>query len=184
MPNTRRTVTVAILATAGAITFAFSVIALILDLSDSIGADNARAIGVTYTFDMQRCVGETAEFRECRWTGTIRDGDEVLATNVNFVDTLPADLAVGTQINALWSSLDPTEAWSIETTRAWLNSIGALLVSGVMLVGLSATAVVWWRRYGSERSEHAEKGHQGQREEKKKPKNPESNRSELSRSTN
>jgi hypothetical protein len=174
MPDIRRTVTVAILATLGAIAFAFSVVALTWDLSDSIGADNARAIGVTYTFDNQRCVGETAEFRECRWTGTIRDGDEVLATNVKYADTLPPDLTVGTQINALWSSLNPTEAWSIETTRAWLNSIAALLISGVMFVALTATAFVSWRRLGTRHSKS---------DDKPKTKNAESNPSELSRST-
>jgi|GEM_PF-2014938 len=181
MTDTRRTVTVAILSTVGAIAFAFSIVALALDLVDSIGANNARSIGVTYTFDEQRCVGETPDFRECRWTGTIRDGDEVLATKVNYADTLPADLTVGKQINALWSSLDPTEAWSVETTRAWLNSIGALLVSGVMFVVLAATAFVWWRRFGSERHDSDTKG---KGNGNSSAKNAESNPSVLSRSTN
>jgi len=143
MPNIKRTLTVAILATIGTIAFAFSVVTLALDLSASIGAEDAQSIGVTYTFEQQRCVGETAQFRECRWTGTIRDGDEVLATGVKYSDTLPAGVTVGKQINALWSPLNPTQAWSIETTRAWLNSIGALIVSGVMFVALGATSVIW-----------------------------------------
>ncbi len=150
MTGIRRTLTVAVLATVGALAFALSVVALSIDLFDSVRADGARSIGVTYTFEQEKCAEGTPDFRDCRWEGTIRDGNAVLATNVRYVDSLPADVTPGKEINALWSSLDPTQAWSVETSRAWLNSIGALVVSAVMLVGLGITAVVWWRRYGRE----------------------------------
>ena len=156
MTRSRQTATLAALATVGALLFAFSVVALALDLSNSIGENKGRSIGVTFTFDKEQCVGGNvaASFSRCRWSGTSRDGAAVLATDVTYVDTLPPDIAVGKQISALWSSLNPTQAWSVDTARAWLNSISAFLVSSIMLVILGATAIIWWRRYAEESKAH------------------------------
>lgn len=149
MIKSRQTVTVAALATVGALLFAFSVVAMAIELGATIGEDKTRSIGVTFTFDGRQCVG-ASDFRRCRWPGTIRDGATVLQTDVTYVDSLPPNVAAGVQIGALWSPLNPTKAWSASTDRAWMNSVGALLVSSIMLALLSATAIVWWRRYGKE----------------------------------
>ncbi len=149
----RRTITIAIASTLGAIAFAFSLTALLLDLRPSFAEVDGRGIGVIYTFERERCVGSTDQFRQCRWTGTISNEGQTLATDVRYADTLPADVAPGVRVNALWSPLDPQTAWSVETTRAWLNQLSSILVSGAMTIGLSIAAIYWWRRFARESSQ-------------------------------
>ncbi len=151
MTGSRRSLVTAILATLAAIGFAFSIFAMVR--AANFGADNHEG-AVVYTFDQYRCVG-TAPEQSCGWIGTVTNDGIVEATNVAYREAVATEVVTGYQVSALWSYRDPSNAWSIEGSRAWLNTFANTSASLIFLVAMMVASIYWWRRYGREKRAEA-----------------------------
>ncbi len=146
MTGSRRSLVTAILATLAAIGFAFSILAMVRDARTHEHA-------VVYTFDEYRCVGAEPE-QSCEWIGTVTDDGKINATNVAYREAEVLEVGIGDQVPALWSYRDPLNAWSIDGSRAWLNTLTNMSASVIFLVATMVASIYWWRRFGREK--HAE----------------------------
>ncbi len=146
MTAKRRALVTAILTTLAACGFAFSLAALGMGAESAIN-DGGTTEGVTYTFETYRCVGTSSQFQHCGWLGTVTSNGVVEAKNVEFRSNTSPTVTAGEQVQALWSYRDPLNAWNIEGSRAWLNTIASAAVSFVLMVIMAVLAVVWWRRF-------------------------------------
>ncbi len=156
MDRKKRALITAICTTLGAMAFAFSLAAMATTLSGTLGSGNS-AHGVVYTFQTYRCVGDGSQYERCGWTGTVTANGVVESEDVEYRDAVPPDVRSGETVEALWSYRDPLNAWSLEGSRAWLNSLASTAVSllGVILLGIGA--IYWWRQYSRESKAEAEK---------------------------
>ena len=147
MTPARRNLTIALGSTLAALAFCFSLFALTPSFTKSLGATQGRGLGVTYTFTQNQCIGGNIQYRSCRWVGTVTDADgAVVAEQVVFRDNPPSDVQVGSTVEALWTSRDPHNAYDLDSSRAWLSTLGAGLVSAIGVVVFLITALIWWRR--------------------------------------
>ncbi len=151
MTGSRRSLVTAILASLAAIGFVFSIFAMVSDAN--FGINNHEGT-VVYTFDQYRCV-ETAPEQQCEWIGTVTNNGIVEATNVAYREAVGIEVSDGYQVPALWSYRDPLNAWSIEGSRAWLNTLTTTAASLIFLVAMMVASIYWWRRYGREKRAEA-----------------------------
>lgn len=155
MTGSRRSLTIASLASLLALAFAFSLFALAKDSSLSIGPDDGSA-SVVYTFDEYRCVPTQREDQRCGWLGTVTSDGVVEATNVEYRAAVVTEVSPGYQVPALWSYRDPLNAWSLEGSRAWLNNLANAAASLIFFGALAFAAVYWWRRFGRDKAAESE----------------------------
>lgn len=146
MTAKRRALVTAILTTIAACGFAFSLAALGMGAETAIN-DGGTTEGVTYTFETYRCVGTSSQYQHCGWLGTVTSNGVVEAKNVEFRSNTSPTVSAGEQVQALWSYRDPLNAWNIEGSRAWLNTIASAIVSFVLLAIMLLLAIYWWRRF-------------------------------------
>lgn len=151
MTGSRRSLTIASLASLLALAFAFSLFALARDSSLSVDPDDT-SNSVIYTFNEYRCVTTFQEDQRCGWIGTVTSDGVVEAEGVEYRAAVTADVGPGYQVPALWSYRDPLNAWSIEGSRAWLNNLANAAASLAFFAGLSVAAVYWWRRFARDKS--------------------------------
>lgn len=156
MDRKKRALITAICTTLGALAFAFSFAAMTPDVISTISSGNSTQ-GVVYTFESYRCVGNGSQYERCGWIGTVTADGVVESQNVEFRDAVSPEVQAGETIEALWSYRDPLNAWSLEGSRAWLNSMASAAVSllGVVLLGIGS--IYWWRQYSRESKVEAEK---------------------------
>lgn len=147
----RRALTIAICATIATVGFALSLCAMANTIGQSIGNGPTNE-GVTYTFDTYRCVGNGNQYQRCGWLGTVSDDGVVEQDGVEFRDAVPPEVTPGYQVRALWSYRDPLNAWSIEGSRAWLNTLASAATSFVLMALTLIASIYWWRRYAHERN--------------------------------
>ncbi len=147
MTGPRRSRVTAILATLAAVGFAFSIFAMARDA-------RAHEHAVVYTFDQYRCVGTEPE-QSCEWIGTVTIDGILKSTNVAYREAADIEVSTGDQVPALWSYRDPLNAWSIDGSRAWLNTFANISTSVIFLVAMMVASIYWWRRYGREKRAEA-----------------------------
>ena len=156
MDRKKRALITALGTTLAALAFAFSLCAMATNVSAEIGSGSSTQ-GVVYTFQTYRCVGNGSQYERCGWTGTVTANGVVESEDVEYRDAVPPEVHAGDTVEALWSYRDPLNAWSLEGSRAWLNTLASAGVSflGVVLLGLGA--IYWWRQYRRESKAEADK---------------------------
>lgn len=156
MERKKRALVTAVCTTLAALAFAFSLAAMSAEVSSSIRNGDSTE-GVVFTFQTYRCVGNNSQYERCGWTGTVTANGVLEAENVEYRDAVSPEVRAGDTVEALWSYRDPLNAWSLEGSRAWLNSAASAAVSllGVILLGLGA--IYWWRQYSRESKLEADK---------------------------
>lgn len=153
MTGSRRSLVTAILATLAALGFAFSVFAI---TSTANFSSNSEDDAVTYTFVSYHCVGSAPEQQLCGWSGTVTSNGIVEQTGVTYRDTIPVEVSRGYQVPALWSYRDPLNAWSIEGSQAWLNTLANTGASFTFFVIMAIVAIYWWRRFVRDRRDESQ----------------------------
>lgn len=155
MEPKRRALRIAICATVAAIGFAISLFAMANSIGQAIG-NGPTDEGVTYTFKHYRCFGDGSQFERCGWLGTVSNNGIVEQDGVEYRDAVPPKVSPGYEIQALWSYRDPLNAWNIEGSRAWLNTVASAATSFAFMALMLLIAIYWWRRYAREKSDEQE----------------------------
>ena len=154
-----RALRLALLATLAMILFGFTLAVTGPELSRSLSSPDAGSLGATYTFDTYSCVVISSDNRDtsCTWHGTVTVNGHIEATDVAYRDQAPEDAQPGDQVDALWSVSNPTIAWNLESSRAWLNMVGSTILAGVTFLLFLWATIYWWRQFAKESKKAAAK---------------------------
>lgn len=71
----------------------------------------------------------------------------VLATLAFLMLTASVIVVVpGMRTGAIWSQSNPTIAYSIDASRAWVSSVVSVAVAAVLALAFLGVAIHWWKR--------------------------------------